>query len=74
MIDDTDCIYLRVRGKGKGCLRSSGMLFLSAIHFCVVECAQGTKTQTFTQTKEPHAQEDGIAPCSPPSKYVRSTM
>jgi hypothetical protein len=57
-------------GKDKGCLHICGMLFLSLIRYCVGECAKGTRTHTFAHPKEPHAQEAGIAVCSPPSNHV----
>jgi hypothetical protein len=33
-------------------------------------CVQGIKPPTFAHPKEPHAQEAGIAVCSPPSNHV----
>jgi hypothetical protein len=47
-----------------------GMLFISSIHYCVGACVQGIKPPTFAYPKEPHAQEAGIAVCSPPSNHV----
>jgi hypothetical protein len=64
-------MHVRREGKGKGCLRSCGMLFISSIHYCVGACVQGIKPPTFAYPKAPHAQEAGIAVCSPPSNHVR---
>jgi hypothetical protein len=47
------------------CNHSRGMLFISSIHYCVGACVQGIKPPTFACPKEPHAQESGIAVCSP---------
>jgi hypothetical protein len=62
------CIHLHVPVKGKGCLRSCGMLPISWIRYCVGACVQGIKTQVFA-----HPKGAGIAVCSPPSNHASET-
>jgi hypothetical protein len=63
------CNYLHVRVRR----RAVYVLFISSIHYCVGACVQGIKPPTFAHPKEPHAQEAGIAMCSPPFNHVRIT-
>ena len=60
MIDDTDCIHLRVRVRARAV-------------YVVVECYSYhlfVSVWENAHPKQPLAQEAGIAVCSPPSKYI----
>jgi hypothetical protein len=66
-----NCIHLHVRVRARAVYVVVGMLFISPIHYCVGACVQGIKPPTFAHPNEPHAQEAGIAVCSPPSNHVK---